>query len=69
MSKFTLGMGATLRLAGSRKYSEGNRVSKASKKTQQRDRKGRRMGRAERKAEMKGEQKPLARANKFRAVN
>lgn len=62
-------MGATLRLVGSRKYSEGNTVSKASKKIQQRDRKGRRMGKVERKAEMKGEQKPLARANKFRAVN
>lgn len=31
--------------------------------------KGEETGRAESRAEMKGEQKPLARANKFRAVN
>jgi len=62
-------MGAAGRLVGSGRYSEGKRASKASKKIQRRDRKGRRMGRAESKAEMKGGQKPLARANKFRAVN
>lgn len=62
-------MGAALRLAQSGKYSEGKTASKAGKKIQRRVRKGRRTGRAESKAEMKGEQKPLARANKFRAVN
>lgn len=44
-------------------------MSQTSKKIQQRVRKGRRMGRAESKAEMEREQKPLARANKLRAVN
>lgn len=61
-------MGAALRLVESRKYSEGKTMSKASKKIQRRVRKDR-MGRAGSKAEIKGEQKPLARANKFRAVN
>lgn len=61
-------MDAAARLVESRKYSEGKTMSKASKKIQQRVRKER-MGSVESKAEMKEEQKPLARANKFRAVN
>lgn len=59
-------MCAALILVGTGKYK--GEEHRARKETQWRDRKGR-TGRTESKAEIKGEQKLLARANKFRAVN
>ena len=50
-------------------WGQENTQEKKRARTQWRDKKGRRTGRVESKAEMKGEQKLLARANKFRAVN
>lgn len=56
-------------LWGEENIQKKQREQKACKKTQWKGRKGRRTGRVESKTEMKCKQKPLARANKFRAVN
>lgn len=60
--------GCCTQACGEGKYSEET-ASKASKKIQCNARTERRQGRVESKTEIKGEQNPLARANKFRAVN